>query len=74
MAKNYRHIKKLDNALAEYVNYYSNYYIQTKTKLTPLKNEVSLLFKNLIFYNCPFFVLSTQFGAVKIHRLLLWIF
>lgn len=51
MAKNYRHIKKLDNALAEYVNYYSNYYIQTKTKLTPLKNEVSLLFKNLIFYN-----------------------
>ncbi len=42
MPRSYRHISQYKNVtteLSEYINFYNNYRIQTKTKLTPLEKR-----------------------------------
>lgn len=51
--------------IGEYINYYNNYRIQTKTKLTPLEKTKSVCCLILIFTSSRFFVLSAQSGAVQ---------
>ena len=52
--------------ITEYINFYNNYHIQTKTKLTPFEKTESVCCLTINFLHHPGpFVLSAQFGAFK---------
>ncbi len=52
--------------ISEYIFYYNNYRIQSKTKLTPLEKRNQFVAKNFIFTTGTlFFVLSAQSGTVQ---------
>ena len=50
--------------ISEHINFFNNYRIQTKTKLTPPKSEISLLLKIKFSANRAVFVLYAQYGKV----------
>lgn len=55
--------------IAEYINFYNNYRIQTKTKLTPLEKKMSVCCLKFLYSTLQgIFVLSAQSGAVHLLR------
>ena len=48
--------------ISKHINFFNNYRIQTKTKLTPPKSEISLLLKIKFSANQAVFVLYAQSG------------